>query len=291
LVYAPQQFAADVDDTNTSGQVTLKFRANDKLNAYATYATSYKPVGLNVGGLPTDAAGNAILSAAVIKPEDVSHVEVGVKSTPSARSTLNFTIYDTNVEDYQTQVQNGQLGVNRGYLANAEKVRVRGAEVDGRVSVGEHLSLHTSIAYTDAKYVSFKDAPVALEETGGPAASKDISGSVLPGISKWAGSFGGEVAAPVRGRGEVFGGWDIYYRDDFSSSPTPSTYLNVDGYSLLNLRVGYRATNGWTGYLWARNALDEDYFEQLLPAGGNAGQYAAVLGDPRTVGLTFRFSF
>jgi iron complex outermembrane receptor protein len=291
LVYAPQQFAADVDDTNTSGQVTLKFRANDKLNAYATYATSYKPVGLNVGGLPIDAAGNAILSAAVIKPEDVSHVEVGVKSTPSARSTLNFTIYDTNVEDYQTQVQNGQLGVNRGYLANAEKVRVRGAEVDGRVSVGEHLSLHTSIAYTDAKYVSFKDAPVALEETGGPAASKDISGSVLPGISKWAGSFGGEVAAPVRGRGEVFGGWDIYYRDDFSSSPTPSTYLNVDGYSLLNLRVGYRATNGWTGYLWARNALDEDYFEQLLPAGGNAGQYAAVLGDPRTVGLTFRFSF
>ncbi|HET8697294.1 MAG TPA: TonB-dependent receptor [Gammaproteobacteria bacterium] len=291
LVYAPQRFVADVDDTNTSGQVTLKFRANDKLNAYATYATSYKPVGLNVGGLPTDAAGNAILSAAVIKPEDVSHVEIGLKSTPTRRSMLNFTLYDTHVEDYQTQVQNGQLGVNRGYLANAEKVRVRGAELDGRVSVGEHWALHTSIAYTDGKYVSFTDAPAPLEETGGPAASKDISGSVLPGISKWAGSFGGEVHAPVRGRGEIFGGWDIYYRDDFSSSPTPSAYLNVDGYSLLNLRVGYRAPNGWTGYLWARNALDEEYFEQLLPAGGNAGQYAAVLGDPRTVGLTFRFSF
>jgi len=57
------------------------------------------------------------------------------------------------------------------------------------------------------------------------------------------------------------------------------------------LRVGYRAANGWSGYLWARNALDEQYFEQLLAAGGNAGQYAAVLGDPRTVGATFRFSF
>jgi iron complex outermembrane receptor protein len=290
-VYAPQQFVADVDDTNTSGQVTLKFRANDKLNAYATYATSYKPVGLNVGGLPTDAAGNALLSAAVIKPEDVSHAEVGIKTTPTARSTANFTLFNTDVGDYQTQVQNGQLGVNRGYLANAEKVRVRGAEFDGSVSVGDHVVLHTAVAYTDGKYVSFKDAPVPLEETGGAATSKDISGSVLPGISKWAGSFGGEVSTSLRGRGEIFGGWDIYYRDDFSSSPTPSAYLNIEGYALLNLRVGYRAANGWSGYLWARNALDEQYFEQLLAAGGNAGQYAAVLGDPRTVGATFRFSF
>ena len=34
-------------------------------------------------------------------------------------------------------------------------------------------------------YVSFPDAPPPLEETGGPQV-KDISGSVLPGISKWA---------------------------------------------------------------------------------------------------------
>jgi iron complex outermembrane receptor protein len=36
--------------------------------------------------------------------------------------------------------------------------------------------------------------------------------------------------------------------------------------------------------------LDKDYFEQLLPAGGNAGHYAAVLGDPRTWGITLRYS-
>jgi iron complex outermembrane receptor protein len=37
--------------------------------------------------------------------------------------------------------------------------------------------------------------------------------------------------------------------------------------------------------------LDENYIEQLLVAGGNAGQYAAVLGDPRTYGVTVRYSF
>jgi iron complex outermembrane receptor protein len=29
--------------------------------------------------------------------------------------------------------------------------------------------------------------------------------------------------------------------------------------------------------------LNKDYFEQLLPAGGNAGHYAGVLGDQENV--------
>ncbi len=109
-------------------------------------------------------------------------------------------------------MQNAQLGVNRGYLANADKVRVRGAEFDGNVGIGTHFVLRGALAYTDGKYVSFTDAPVALEDTGGAATSKDISGQVLPGISKWAGSFGGEVTAPLRafGGGQIFGGLDIY---------------------------------------------------------------------------------
>jgi iron complex outermembrane receptor protein len=290
-VYSPQAFTADIDDTNTSGQLTLDFQATERVKAYVTLSTAFKPVGLNVGGLPTDAAGAPIMDAAVIRSEDVRHAELGVKLTPTTRSTANFTFYQTGVEDYQTSVQNAQLGVNRGYLANAEKVRVRGAEFDGNVQLGNHVSLHGALAYADAIYVSFPDAPVSLEETGGTASSKDISGQRLPGVSKWAGSFGGEIAFPVRGGGEIFGGFDTYYRTDFSSSPTPSAYLVADGYGLVNLRLGFRAARAWSGHLWVRNALDEDYVELLLPAAGNAGHYAAVLGDERTYGATFRYSF
>jgi len=291
-VYSPQAFVADADDTNTSGQLTFQFKANAKVNAYATYSTAFKPVGMNVGGLPTDPAGNPILASAVVKPEDVTNVELGVKIAPTSRSTADFAIYDTEVKDYQTSVQNSQLGVNRGYLANAEKIRVRGAEFDGNVTFGPHFALRGALAYTDGIYESFKDAPVPLEETGGAAASKDISGQVLPGISKWGASLGGEVTAPLRafGGGQIFGGLDIYHRSEFSSSPTPSQYLWVDGYSTVNARVGFRAAK-WSGYLWGRNLLDQDYIEQLLVAGGNAGQYAAVLGDPRTYGVTVRYSF
>ena len=294
-VYRPQAFATDVRDSNVSGQLTVQFAATDKINAYATYATSFKSIGVNLGGLPLDAANNTILAAAEVRPEDVSHVELGLKVSPTPGATANFTLFDTHVEDFQTQVNNAQFGVARGYLANADKVRVRGAEFDGNVNIGAAFALRGSVTYTDAKYVSFTDAPPPLEGTGGPAAV-DASGGRLPGISDWAASLGTEYRRQIAafGGAEVFTGVDVYYRGDFSSSPTPSQHLNIEGYSLVNVRVGLRADDAaWSAYLWARNALDEQYFEQLLPApaGNGAGHYGAVLGDPRTYGVTVRLSF
>ncbi|HEY3429421.1 MAG TPA: hypothetical protein VGK39_02015, partial [Cyclobacteriaceae bacterium] len=76
-----------------------------------------------------------------------------------------------------------------------------------------------------------------------------------------------------------------------SSSPSPSKYLNIDGYGLFNARAGFRSTKGISLFVWGRNLLDENYYEQLLVAGGNAGHYAGVLGDPRTYGVTLRYAY
>ena len=91
-VYSNQSFTAQVDDTNLSGQLTLAYKFSDQFNAYATYATGFKPVGLNLGGLPT-AAGQPILELAVIKPEEASHIEFGLKTSPTRNSVLNITFY------------------------------------------------------------------------------------------------------------------------------------------------------------------------------------------------------
>jgi iron complex outermembrane recepter protein len=64
----------------------------------------------------------------------------------------------------------------------------------------------------------------------------------------------------------------------------------VEGYSLLNARVGFRATDGWTLSLWARNLLDKDYFDLLSPVAGGTGLHVGQPGDRRTVGLTMRIS-
>jgi len=292
-VYSPQSFVAKVEDQNWSGQATLAYKFNEKINAFTTFSTSYKPVGINLGGLPA-VGGQPLLELAEVKPEYVKHFEVGFKTTPTKGSNLNFAFYNTSIEDYQTLVQTAEVGVNRGYLANADEVRVMGVELDGNIRISQAITLTGALAYTYAIYESFPNAPVPLEETGGEFAFKDISGGRLPGVSKWAGSFGAEYSKEAKFFGKTgtfFFGTDLYFRSEFSSSPSPSQFLNVDGYALVNARTGFRVKDGFSAFIWSRNLLNQDYYEQLLPAAGNAGHYAAVLGDPATYGVTFRYAF
>lgn len=286
--YSNQSAIREDDDTNVSGQLTLAFRASDRVNYYATVATAFKSIGINLGG------GAAI----EIPPEDVRHFEIGLKSSPLPGVTANVSLYNTDIEDFQTQVL--IVGNPRPVIASASRVRVRGIEFDATAQIGDAFSVYGALAYTDGKYVSFPNAPVPLELTGYTAPSGlpqvDVSGKRLPGISEWAGSVGGEYRAVVNvlGKsGELFTGVDYFYRSELSSSATPSEFLNVDGYGLLNLRVGLRSDDGWSTYLWARNALDEEHFElvQAAPAGQGAGHFGAQLGDPRAYGLTLRYSF
>jgi iron complex outermembrane receptor protein len=292
-VLAPQSYSADAGATNTSGQVTAAYKVSEAVNTYATYATGFKPVGMNLNGLPTDALGRPVLSTAVVKQEDTRNFEFGVKTTPSRGTTVNVTAYDTEIRDYQVQVTNGDIGVVRGYLANAPKVRVRGAELDASARAGRALNLYGAVAYTDGRYISFPDAPPPLELTGGPS-FVDISGSVLPGISRWAGSVGAEYdhPTPLAGHaGDVFVSFDTSARSSFSSSPTYSKYLVADGYGIVNTRVGFRAAAGWTMFVWAHNLFDKNYYELLTAAPGNTGLYVGQPGDPRTIGVTMRLTF
>jgi iron complex outermembrane receptor protein len=291
-VLAPQAYRAGAADTNVSGQLTAAYQVLAKVNAYATYATSYKPIGLNMSGVPTDALGRPAVDVAAVKPEDERHVEIGLKTEPLAGVTANITIYNTDIRDYQANVVNAQVGVLRGYLANAERVRVRGAELDASARLHRNLSVYGAAALTDGRYLSFPDAPPPLEETGGPQV-KDISGSALPGVSQWAVSMGGEYALPAAAfgqSGELFGGLDASYRSSFSSSASASRYLMIDGYALLNARIGFRWADGWSVSAWSRNLLNTNYLELLSAAPGGSGLFVGLPGDPRTVGVTLRLA-
>jgi len=301
-VYNNQQFNTSTNNNNLSGNITVSYRPNPKLNVYGTFSTAYKPVGVNVGGLPTTSNGQADLSLAVVKPEYVEHYELGLKTKPFKGAILNVTAFNTDIKDYQTNVQSPQLGVNRGYLANAEKVNVKGLEIDGTYQLERFLTLNAALAYLDGKYVSFTNAPLPLEETGhtetinGVAtqvAFKDASGGRLPGISKWNVSGGAEFSTPgnlATKAGRYFIASDASFRSTYSSNPTPSSVLNVQGYALFNARLGFKSDK-FSFFVWSRNIANKNYYEQLQAAAGNSGLYAGVLGDPRTYGATLRFSF
>src|SRR3546814_12576137 len=98
-------------------------------------SSDLKSGGINQNGVPNGADGNPLLAAATIKPESVQHYEAGAKAEFwDRRGTFNLSIFRTDIKNYQANVNNGQFGVLRGYLANAGQVRT------GRKSLGEGKS-------------------------------------------------------------------------------------------------------------------------------------------------------
>ena len=312
-VLAPQSYQPRFDNWNLSGDITAAYTVTPDIHAYATYARSYKSGGINLSGLPLDLGNNPILEAATVKPEKVNHYELGLKTQfLDRRATVNLAAFRTDIGDYQATVTNGQLGVLRGYLANAGKVRTQGVEFDSAFRPNERLNVYFNGAYTDAKYVKFVDAPCPPELSGGTAATAanpaspagtiggfspancDISGQRLPGVSKWAFSYGAEYDLPgqVGGLdGQFYVGYDGSYRSTFSSNPSRSLYTDIKGYGLSNFRAGFKATDSWNVFGWLRNAFDRDYYEVLALQSGSTGLVVGQPGDPRTYGVTVSRSF
>ncbi len=310
---APQSYEPKFKDWNVSGDLNISYQFATDILGYATYAKTFKSGGINLNGLPLDAANRPILSVATVKPENVNHFELGLKTQlADNRVTANFSAYWTDIKDYQATVTNGQLGVIRGYLANAEKVRVRGLEADFSYRPTESLSLYVNGAYTDHKYVRFVDAPCPPELSGGTTVAAgqtpsapgtpgglspafcDISGQWLPGISKLAASYGAEYHTPtqVLGRdGEAYIGFDGNYRSKFSSNASRSAYTDIDGYAITNFRVGFRTDAGWDLSGWVRNAFDTNYYEVLALQSGSTGLVVGQPADPRTYGVTLKAKF
>jgi iron complex outermembrane recepter protein len=288
----PQAYAADLSDDDLSGQVSLSYDVSDDVLAYGSVARGYKSGGINMAGIPNLSNGQPSLTNAVVKPEVVTTWELGLKTQAfDRRVTANLAAYRTDVEDYQANVVDSGPGALRGYLANAEKVVIQGVELDAVARPNQHLDLYANAAWTDAQYESFANGPCPLELIGSSTAACDLSGKDLPGVSPWAASVGGEVHGDggfLGLPGQFYGGADASYRSSYNSDASVSRYTQIDGYTILNLRAGFRADNGWEASLWVRNALAEDYLQFVSVQSGNSGLVIGNPGDPRTVGITLR---
>ncbi|MEH3106083.1 MAG: TonB-dependent receptor [Sphingomonas fennica] len=310
-VQASQFFEVPYSDWNLSYDLNLAYEITPDVNAYATYARSFKTGGVNLNGVPSLANGLPALDVAVIDPEKVNHFELGLKTQFwNRRATLNVAGFWTIIDDFQASVISNISGSNvlRGYLANADRVRSRGVEADFSVRPSDRLSAYISGAFTDATFRKFVDAPCPPELAGGgtgtpagPAATPganspancNVSGQWLPGVSKWAFSWGTEYNLPATllGRdGQVYAGYDANFRSKFSSNASRSIYTDIAAYSIHNFRLGFR-TDNFDIFGWVRNAFDEEYFESLAVTPGNTGLISAQMPDPRTFGGTIKFSF
>ena len=276
------------------GLATLTYRAADGVMTYATYSHGEKSAGLNLANL-------VAAVPKIVAPESVDNYEIGFKSSLAAeRVTFNADMFWTDDTNYQTTLLDTTRFVI--YLANIPAVRSRGFEADINARPFEGLSTYLSAAYTDAIYVSYPNAPAPFEAytvTAGKLNTNitvDLGNRSLPAVSKWAFSLGGEYARNLgaSGLGDMVGylGIDESYRSSYFTNASLSIYSRVPSYDLTNVRVGLRTDDGrWDVQFWARNLFDRKYKISQVPIVFNSGALSALLGDPRTVGVTFGARF
>ncbi len=294
-ILRPQSYSATVNDGSPTGRVSLTYDWSDAVLTYVNYSKGSKSGGINMSGLPLNPANLPALSTAVIKPEKNTTTEIGVKTRLfDHRLFLNLDVYDTIVRDFQTNVVDTGPGALRGYLANIEKVEVKGIELDASFRVTSHLTGNVSAAWTDGKYVSYKNGPCPLELIGSTTTVCDLSGRPITATPRSVISAGAEYARPThlgRLHGETFIRADATSRGRMYGDSSDSKYAVIDAYTLVNASLGFRASRHWEASVWARNLLNRNYMQNLTIQAGNSGLIVGTPSDPRMVGVTMRARF
>ncbi|WP_157220644.1 TonB-dependent receptor [Flavisphingomonas formosensis] len=283
-------FYARTSENNLSGRGTVAWHITSTVMAYATYARGFKSGGLNLNAVAAPRVGTVAKVPLVIAPEKVQMIEAGLKTQFfDRRLTLNLAAFTERVRNYQSQ-QFDVAAAQTAYIANVGTVRSRGFEVDANVRPMRGLNLFASAAYTDASYRSFRNAPCPVEYLGLQTVC-DLSGRRLPGVSRYSASAGGEYAADIGSDEQLYVNGDYSYRSSFYTTYNLAADSLAKGYGITNMRLGLRRSGGgWDVSVFARNLFNTHYVSIINPSAFNTGQSTAILGDPRTYGMTLKVS-
>jgi len=298
VVAANEDTRLSLTNDRATWRAGLNYRATDDVLIFASYATGYKSGGFNNQTAPADALG-PLAQRRIFRPETVEQLEMGAKSEwLGRRLSVNATIYQMKVDDFQDRAYNG-LNFS---LRNSGDIRNRGVEVETILRPAQGLRIDASVAYLDSEFTRAEPA----SNLPGLPGLQDITGKRPTFTPKWQGHLGAEYGGPLGGSGLSF-----LVRSDLSfvsdnnigtiNDANPATVQK--GFELLSARATiYGPDERWSVYAFANNIFDKGYCTSLAyqPFGGLIGSIGPngtatlrcnTVAPPRTVavGATFRY--
>jgi len=291
-------------------RAALDWKPNRDLLIYASASRGFK-----AGGFGT--AGQLIPGFAPFKPETVWNYEAGIKTQLLDRLlTANLTGFWADYRNLQFPFFVAPATIIR----NAGKARVRGIEFELGVYPARGFDLGFSATYLNAEYLDFLAA-----DPSRPATS--IFGTPVPGVDQGPVQSAGNslpkapkisLSANASYRFEFGTGQAIVlygnakYQSKIFFSPFENDYESQAGYTLVNLRATFEATENLSLSVFGRNVFDKNYFVGRVSQGSNLpgidprlpvvvgnplGQVVAsstniaVLGEPTMYGVTVGLKF
>jgi iron complex outermembrane receptor protein len=271
-----------LEEDDLSPTVTLDYKFTPDVFGYARVSRGFKSGGWNadyyVSADPVFNADNIAFDS-----ESIVVYEVGLKTVLfDGRLRFNVAVFDQEYKDIQiSQFVDGLSGFR---TTNAGAARSRGFEVDFNLVPVRGLTIDGGLGYADAEYTDYRNATDAGD---------DFTGLPLQG-PKWTANLGVQYRHPVSDIGHVVVRGDYAYR---SSSPTEPTDPNsgLDGFSVVNARIGFEAEKGWSAYLFANNLFDKVYAFNHYTSSDlsiiGQSQIAEDYGPPRTYGVRLGYRF
>lgn len=258
--------------------ISPSYKFNEDQTGYFTVQYGQK------GGVAQVVNGKPVLA----KAEKATSLEVGLKSVLFDKSLIfNTGVFNTGIRDYQQTVNQLEAsGTVVTYVGNAPKVTIRGLEFDGAYTGIRNLTARVSGAYTIAKYKSFPNAPVPAEyqpnssATPGPTA-RDVSGSVLPGASRYMLNIGAEYRVPVFNQLQAHGSFNSAFQSGYYSDANLSAYSWIKKHWTTDASIGIgRSDQKFDVSLIVKNLFDDD-----TPQNQTLSTYVPAI--PRWFGIQF----
>lgn len=289
---------------DTTGSVTEKtrdfsyrlgaqYRPNDDVTLFATYTEGYKGPAIN------NLIGNTV-APRVVRPERPTNIEAGIKAALlDRRVNVDFSVFHTDVKDFQAQTVATGGGLTQFVFTNADKLKFRGAQLNVYARPAEGLSLTAGVLYNHAEYGNFTvpcNAPYFEGCTLGAAGNTiNARGRQLANAPRWKISVGGGYETGISNSLNAFVDGNVVYRSSAPTSPTPDPNLVIGSYALVDARIGVRAADDrWSIALFAKNLFDERaptliFRDPLVPTGNYMQSFAS--NAFRVLGVTADVSF
>lgn len=267
----PGSIDATTDDDAGSWRIIAEHDIAADAMVYASFAKGYKGPGSN--SLPSGPTSGDVF----VDPEIPSSYEIGIKSQWfDNRLRVNAAAYYSTFEDFQASAQVAGAFPPIFFLTNAGELETQGVELEVNAQLTDNFELQGSLAYTDATFSDWPDAPCYARQTeaqGCVNGTQDLSGARMPNSPKWSTYLAGTYYIPVPSMPfDGFASLNFFYRDEVQFDTANNPLLVGDAYNTFDLYTGVAARDG----TYRVQFFVQNLFDQFYPA---------AIGGQETVGV------
>jgi iron complex outermembrane receptor protein len=284
----------DKSFSQTGGKLGMKYLVDSRTMVFGTISQGFKSGSYSPA--PAQSINGSFFSPT--NPETLTAYEVGMKTTTADRKLkVNLTGYYYQYKDQQLLRTTSLPGL--GIVAaqvNAGKSTLHGVELEAQWAPGGGWNLDLGVGYLKTKIVQFTQDEACVANVGGCPTSGvrqlDFSGQELTNSPRITANLAVRKEWKLPSGNSLSLGGDYSYRAKRFFNIPNNALESSEAYSLVNAQATYRFGGKQQYRLtgWVKNLNDKVYFlnKSVFAA---AGTMEALIGDPRTFGLTFSTSY